>query len=146
MTNNAKKLIAISCAAVMLTSTLGACTAAGGGSSAGSTSVSSSCEAWHTDGKTVVFTLRDISAGTGYTWKYEISNEEVLKGTGSEVENSNNRDGIVGASGLIRFSFEGVAEGSTALIFTQTSPSGNEDGDRLRYEIAVADDGTVTVG
>lgn len=103
-------------------------------------------EAWRTEKNTAVFTLRDISGSTGYTWEYVISNPDVLRCTDSQVVS---KDGTPGASALAVFTFEGGQAGGTTLIFTQVPPGGSvedTDGDRLRYEISVDGAGNVSVG
>ncbi len=120
--------------AVMLAVTLFAGCSAGG---------TQSQDAWRINGSTVTFTLRDISGSSGYVWSYENSNPDVLAFVKDNT--TANPSGVTGASATKTYEFKAGADGNTTLVFSQTSPGGAQDGDRIRYEVNVSG-GKINVG
>ena len=61
---------------------------------------------------------------TGYAWQIEIANPDIIKEVANEYISGQLDDDVVGvgAGGVFRFSFQGVAEGETEITFNYQRP------------------------
>lgn len=87
----------------------------------------------------------ESNASTGYQWQYVMSEEGIVKETGSEYIDDSPED-LVGAPGVQRWVFEGVAPGEVTLSFTYCRPwEPVSDSDATESVVLkVADDLTIT--
>lgn len=95
-----------------------------------------------TDGKSLVINL-DSNPTTGYSWNFEISDENVICFVKSEYTETGSG---MGAGGRDSFRFVGLSEGKAEISFTYSQqwtqdPAANT----AQFHIAVDKDGNVTV-
>jgi len=59
---------------------------------------------------------------TGYVWGYRIVNPDIVRDVASDYIGSQLEDDVVGVGGTYFFTFEGVAEGETEIVFDYHRP------------------------
>ncbi|MBQ6570067.1 MAG: protease inhibitor I42 family protein [Clostridia bacterium] len=64
---------------------------------------------------------------TGYQWDCRIIDENIVKLSGSNYQQSDNPEGLVGVGGTYKFVIEALAEGETDVVFTYSRPWENTD-------------------
>lgn len=84
---------------------------------------------------------------TGYTWNIIVADENVIAVTDEGFAANETEEGIVGASGYQRFSFEGKAEGYTTVTFAYGRSWETEEAPAytLTYDLSVDSNLVVTI-
>ena len=59
---------------------------------------------------------------TGYVWGYRIANPDIVRDVASDYISAQLDDDVVGVGGTYFFTFEGVAEGETEIVFDYHRP------------------------
>ena len=59
---------------------------------------------------------------TGYVWEVEIGNTDMIKEVANEYISGQPEDDVVGVGGIFRFTFEGLTQGETEIIFKYQRP------------------------
>ena len=86
----------------------------------------------------------DANHTTGYTWKYEVSEDGIVEVKNEYVQNEH-EEGVVGFGGKDRFTIKGIKEGTTTIKFTYSQAWEPKADDKTEtYVITVDKDLKVT--